>query len=68
MRGKIEQGLVEHLMVLRAQIAFKNNLRARIKTSREINEKLDEVKKKYLKSVQQGKLPAAPVEVNAGDD
>ena len=68
MRGKIEQGLVEHLMVLRAQVAFKNNLRARIKTSRETNDKLDAVKTKYLKSAQQGKLPAAPIEMDECDD
>jgi len=54
MRGEIEQQLANRLKVLRAAIRLKHSIAA----DEELNRLLDEEKKKFLKQVQQGKLPA----------
>lgn len=53
MKGSIEQGMADRLKVARALTRLKHSLKA----DHELNETLDEIKKAYLKKVQQGKLP-----------
>lgn len=52
-RGKIEQALVEHLMVTRTLVQLKHRLAA----SRELNEKIETERAKFLRSVHRGELP-----------
>jgi hypothetical protein len=54
-RGRIEQELVNRVTIARALTRLKH----RINADNELNEKLDELKKRFYKKVQQGQLPAA---------
>jgi hypothetical protein len=54
MKGEIEQQLANRLKVLRAAIRLKHSIAA----DEELNRVLDEERKKFLKQVQLGKLPA----------
>lgn len=62
MRGRIEQELRNRLKIARTLTRLKHSIAA----DNELNEKLDDAKKKYLKQVQQGKLPAS-INVEAFD-
>lgn len=55
MRGRIEQELVNRVTIARALTRLKH----RIAADNELNEKLDEMKKRFFKKVQQGQLPAS---------
>lgn len=54
-RGKIEQELANRVKIARALTRLKHAIAA----DNELNEKLDDAKKRFFKKVQQGKLPAA---------
>ena len=53
--GPIEQELRNRIKIARSLTRLKHSIAA----DNELNDKLDEAKKKYFKKVQQGKLPAA---------
>jgi hypothetical protein len=55
MRGHIEQALADRIKVLRSAVRLKHSIAA----DRELNILLDAERKKFFKSVQQGKLPEA---------
>jgi hypothetical protein len=59
-RTKIEQELFKRKKVLRTITRLKHSLAA----DDEINDRLDEMQKKFEKNVQQGKLPA-PIDTAA---
>lgn len=54
-RGTIDQAWANRVKVLRAAIRLKHSIAA----DNELNEVLDEERKKFLKSVQRGQLPPA---------
>jgi hypothetical protein len=54
MRGNIEQAWANRLKVIRAAIRLKHSIEA----DEELNQRIDEEKKRFFKSVQQGQLPA----------
>ncbi len=59
-KGQIEQGWANRVKVLRAAIRLKHSIAA----DNEINEMIDAERKRYFKSVQNGKQPG-PIAIEA---